>query len=121
MKYLFILGTIVFTVYGQIILKWRLNKIGEFPEKIWDKLIFALKAYTDFWILSGFFAAILASVCWILALSKFDLSFAYPFMSISFILVLVLSGLFLNEQITLFKVVGLLLIIAGILISVKSL
>lgn len=26
--YLYILGTIVFTVYGQLILKWRISKLG---------------------------------------------------------------------------------------------
>ena len=40
--YFYIFGTILFTVYGQIILKWRLSQIKfELPEGIIDK-IFAL-------------------------------------------------------------------------------
>ena len=51
------------------------------------------------------------------AMTKFDISHAYPFMSLSFIFVLILSGLLFNEPITIFKIIGLTLIIIGIVIG----
>lgn len=119
MAYLYILGTILFTVYGQIILKLRINIYGNLPTKIVDTLIFLLKLYLDPFILSGFLAAFLAALCWMAAMTKFELSFAYPFMSINFILVLIISTILLGESITIGKILGLILIIGGIITTVK--
>ncbi|NMB01545.1 MAG: EamA family transporter, partial [Firmicutes bacterium] len=46
-------------------------------------------------------------------------SFAYPFMSASFILVFLLSMFLFGETFTWGKVIGLLLITAGIFVTVK--
>jgi drug/metabolite transporter (DMT)-like permease len=116
-SYLFIFGTIVFTVYGQLILKWRIKEYGSLPIDFIDKLIFLLKMFLDPFILSGFFAAFLAALCWMAAMTKLDLSHAYPFMSLSFVLVLVLSGLLLNEPLSSYKIIGLIIIVAGIVIG----
>jgi undecaprenyl phosphate-alpha-L-ara4N flippase subunit ArnF len=56
MRYLYIFGTLFFTVYGQLILKWRLGKLGfVLPEGgLWDKLLSLLKIIFDPFIFSGF-------------------------------------------------------------------
>ena len=51
------------------------------------------------------------------AMTKFEISHAYPFMSLNFVLVLLLSAVFFNETITLLKVAGLALIILGIIVG----
>jgi len=50
------------------------------------------------------------------AMTKLELSFAYPFMSLSFVLVFIFSALIFHESITTPKVLGMLLIIAGIVV-----
>ena len=47
------------------------------------------------------------------AMTKFEISVAYPFMSLAFVLVLLLSALFFQEPITLGKVLGMILICAA--------
>ncbi len=118
-NYLYIFGTIIFTVYGQIILKWRITQIGTLPDASLDKVMFLLKLFLDPLILSGFLSAFLASLCWMSAMTKFEISFAYPFLSISFVLVLIFSILMLGETFTVGKVIGLIFIIAGIIFTVK--
>jgi len=84
--YFYIFGTIFFTVYGQIVLKWRMNGIGgPLPEGLSDKIIFLFKILFDPWVFSGFFAAFVASFFWMAAMTKFDISYAYPFMSSAFV------------------------------------
>ena len=117
MGYIYIFGTILFTVYGQIVLKWRISDYGDLPENFYEKLGFLLKLFTDPYILSGFASAFIAALFWMAAISKFDLSYAYPFMSASFVLVFIYSAIFFQEPITPFKVIGLLLIVIGIFIS----
>jgi uncharacterized membrane protein len=70
----------------------------------------------DPYIFSSFVAAFLASLTWMAALSKFQLSFAYPFMSVSFIVVMVASYWLLGEDLTITRMVGCLLIVAGVIL-----
>jgi drug/metabolite transporter (DMT)-like permease len=119
MGYLYIFLTIVFTVYGQLIMKFRIVLYGNLPDAFWHKLLFLLRLFLDPYILSGVFSAFLASVCWMAAMTKFELSFAYPFMSLAYVLVFIFSITFLNETLTINKIIGLVLIILGIVISSK--
>ncbi|MBM7644640.1 putative membrane protein [Scopulibacillus daqui] len=120
MGYLYIFGTIFFTVYGQMILKWRINGIGQLPSGSLDKVLFLLKAVFDPFIFSGLASAFIASLFWMAAMTKFSLSYAYPFTSLSFVLVFVLSILFFHEAVTVYKVVGLLLVIIGVIVLSQS-
>lgn len=120
MAYLYILGTIVFTVYGQLMIKWRVSIYGSLPEQIGEKILFLLKLLLDPLIVSGLLSAFIASLFWMAALTKFELSYAYPFMSLSFVLVFIFSAWFFNETITLYRITGLFLIVAGIIVTNKS-
>jgi len=75
--YLYIVGTVAFTVYGQIMLKWRIGIYGQLPDSASDKIIFLLKAVLDPYIFSGLVAAFIASLFWMAAMTKFDVSLAY--------------------------------------------
>ncbi|WP_407079370.1 EamA family transporter [Candidatus Venteria ishoeyi] len=70
---------------------------------------------------SGFFSAFIASFFWMAAMTKFELSYAYPFMSASFVLVFLISVILFQESITMYKVIGLGLIIIGIFVSSRGL
>ena len=120
MNFLYILGTILFTVYGQLILKWRIAEYGALPEQIGDRVKFLLSLLADYYIFSGFIAAFIASLCWMAAMTKFPLSYAYPFMSLAFVMVLILSNLFFKEPITLGKSIGMGFIILGIILGSKG-
>lgn len=117
MGYIYIILTIMLTAYGQLVLKWRMNMLGQLPDAFADKFLFLIKAIFDPYIFSSFFAAFIASLTWMAALSKFDLSFAYPFMSMAFVVVLVASYFLLDEPVSVYKVVGLLFIVAGLVIA----
>jgi len=117
MDYLYIFGTILFTVYGQLVLKWQISQAGPLPIAFVDKITFLLRQFGNIWILSGFAAAVIAALCWMAAMTKFELSYAYPFVGLTFVLVLGLSAVFFHETITTPKVLGIVLIVAGIIIG----
>lgn len=120
MGYVYIFACIIFTVAGQLLLKWRINlKPSLEGTSLWEKMIFLVKLYLDPWILLGFFSGFLASIAWMAAMTKFEVSFAYPFMSLAFILVFILGIFLFNEIFTWGKLIGLALIIIGLIISVK--
>ncbi|WP_100010291.1 EamA family transporter [Lentibacillus sediminis] len=116
MGYAYIFGTIFFTVYGQLILKWKIDQQGSLPVPMGEKFVFLLQLLLNPWILSGFFAAFLAALSWMAAMSKFDISYAYPFMSLSFVLVFILSAVLFGEPVSTQKVIGFGFIVLGIII-----
>ena len=118
MSYLYIFGTIFFTVYGQIILKWRMDLYPELPENLFQKAYYLTKIiFSDPYVFSGFFSAFLASICWLAVLTKYELSYAYPFMIMSFVLIFLSSVLMFNETISINKVIGLSFIVMGVFIN----
>lgn len=121
MGFFYIAGTIFFTVYGQIVLKWRISTYGALPAETSAKLIFLAKLFLDPFIVSGFLSAFVASLFWMAAMTKFELSYAYPFMSFSFVLVFILSVFIFKEPVTVYKLAGLGLIVLGIIVTSKSL
>ena len=118
--YFYIFGTLFFTVYGQIVLKWRLSKLViVLPEGLFDKTLYLIKLIFDPFIFSGFASAFIASLFWMAAMTKFEITQAYPFMSLAPALVFVIGVFFLGEVFTTGKIVGLILIILGIIVTVK--
>lgn len=121
MNHLYILGTIVFTVFGQILLKWRISNLNfVLPDSgVIEKMMSLLRIVFDPFILIGFVSAFIASIFWMGAMSKFQITYAYPFMSLSPALVFLIGIFFLNETFTWGKVIGLVLIAIGIIVTVK--
>ena len=118
--YFYILFTLLFTVYGQLILKWRLSNLKVvLPGDVMDKFFYLIRLVLDPFILSGFIAAFVASLFWMAAMTKFEITYAYPFMSLAPALVFLLGVFVLNESFTLGKVIGLIIIMLGIFITVK--
>jgi multidrug transporter EmrE-like cation transporter len=116
-NYLYIFGTVLFTVYGQLIVKWQVGKSGSLPTDSMERAWFLLRFVLNPWILSSLLAAFFAFLCWVAAMTKFELSYAYPFTSLAFLLVLMLSGTFLHETITMPKLLGTALIVIGIAVA----
>jgi len=114
MYYLLIFVTIVLTSFAQLILKWRLNSFAHYPEEGLKKLSFIVGLLLDPFVILSFTLAFLASLTWIVALTKFELSVAYPYMGLSFALVLLLGYFFLGESISLYNISGTLLIVLGV-------
>ena len=121
MRYLYIFATLFFTVYGQMILKWRISQLGfALPDSgIVDKFAALFRLVFDPFILSGFVSAFVASMFWMAAMTKFQITEAYPFMSLAPALVFLLGVWLLGETFTVGKVVGLILIIVGLIVTVK--
>lgn len=117
MAWVYVATTILLTIYGQIILKWQLLRRGALPVSVGGKLNFFTHLVLDPWVLSALLGGFVAVLTWTAALSKLELSRAYPFTALSFMMVLVLSGILFGEPITAAKVLGVGLVIAGLVVG----
>jgi multidrug transporter EmrE-like cation transporter len=118
--YVYVLATVLLTVYGQLVFKWRIDEAGDFPSGTSDRLRYVGELAIEPWVISVFAAALAASLAWGAALTKFELSFAYPFMSLSFVLVLLLGVALFSETLSAAKVIGVLLISAGLIVGSQA-
>lgn len=118
--YSYIVATIALTVYGQMILKWRMDQVGPLPPGFEGGMRHILGLLLDPAVLSSFAAAFLAGLAWMAAMTRFELSYAYPFMSLNFVVVLALSVALLGETLTVSKALGVALIVVGTLVASLS-
>ena len=117
--YISILACLALTVYGQIIIKHRINLKEALAGSILDKISTIIYYFFDPYIFSGLIAAFIASIFWMFALTSLPLTRAYPVMSSAPLIVLLFGILFLDESLTIGKVLGGLLILIGVYLSVK--
>jgi multidrug transporter EmrE-like cation transporter len=109
---LLLVAVLVLTAYGQLIIKAR--SLAHAVDTSSDKLSYLMAMFADMGVLSGLAAAVLAAVAWILVIQRLDISFAYPFMALSFVLVPVGARLLFAEPLPTIRVLGILLIIIGV-------
>ena len=108
----------VLVVAGQLLLKHGLSNfvvdgLGELM-----KQIFAI-IFNPF-VFIGLALYVVSTGVWLIVLSRTSLSFCYPFISISYILIIITSRIFFNEIIDLYKVIAIVLIIAGVIMLSMS-
>jgi drug/metabolite transporter (DMT)-like permease len=118
--FLYIAATMALTVYGQLILKWRLLQLPPFPADAAGNLHHTIRLLFDPAIFSGLLAAFLASLAWMGALKRFDLGFAYPFMSLNFAIAVTLGWWLFDEHLSVQRLAGVALIMAGTAVAARG-
>ena len=108
---------VIFAALGQVSWKLGMTQAGQLSTLNLASLSAAL---LNPLVLLGFIMYGLSTIFWLIALSKKDLSYVYPFISLTYILVLLLSSLVLKESIGVNKVIGTLIIIIGLIIIARA-
>ena len=109
--------TVALTVYGQGVAKWRVDHAPSAPDGVTQQLAWALELLLDPWIWTVAIAVVVASMAWLAAVSQLELSVAYPLMSTSLILVILLAALTFDEPLTAAKIAGAALVFVGLVVS----
>lgn len=114
MNILLIILSVCATWFAQLLFRLGMRWF-EF-DWILNFLVFLIK---NVYIVAWVFVMIVWMFLWFFVLSKNEVSFAYPFTAISYIIVLV-GGFFLGEDISVFKIVWIALILCWLIFIVKS-
>ena len=69
--------------------------------------------------MTGLVSAFLASLAWMAAMTRFDLNYAYPFMSLAFLIVMAFSVLFLQEALSVSRILGTVLVVTGLVVMTR--
>jgi drug/metabolite transporter (DMT)-like permease len=81
---------------------------------------YGLALTTNPYVLGGVALHVAALAAWLLGLRKLDLSYAYPFISLGFVLVLLVSATVLGERLNASRILGVALIIGGVFFVARS-
>ncbi len=111
-----ILTSVVLGGIGQLAFKAGLNQIGGLQLSL-DMFV---KILTTPMVLLGLAVFAVSALLWLIALMSAELSFAYPFLSFTYVIVLVGGALLFGEQITALRLLGFGVIITGIFIVARS-
>lgn len=111
-----ILLSVFMGAIGQTILKLGANKLGTISlsfKTIIKDVVHILMVPE---ILIGLILFGSSFLLWIKVLTKSDLSYAYPMVSLGYIVVALMSKFLLNEPFNINKVIGMVMIISGVFI-----
>lgn len=120
--YVYLALTLFFAAYWNIVFKCNLNKLGSAASlSSGDLMLF----YLRFFFLTpwGFSCLLSVPLCiffWFLTVPRFDLSYVFPFLSLNFVLVTLLSILILNEPFSWNKIIGVCVIVLGVFIASRG-
>jgi multidrug transporter EmrE-like cation transporter len=106
-----VLGAVILGVLGQFLMKNGMNQVGAIDS---FGLAALARVFSNAYVILGFASYGISSVIYLLALSKLDLSVAYPMVGIGYILVMLVSWRFLREPVGPLRWLGAVLIFAGV-------
>jgi drug/metabolite transporter (DMT)-like permease len=116
----YILIAVVGSAAGQLLLKKGMSTMG--PLTISLDQIFGIlwRIGTNPYVVIGLTIYVCGTVFWLAALSRVDLSFAYPFASLSYIAMIVGGWLLFSEKIDVWRIGGSLIIMLGVILISQS-
>lgn len=114
--FVFIAFSTVFGIFGQLLLKRGMNIISatDSGSGMIQRMVLSP------WVIGGLVVYGTGVIFWLLALSNFELSYVYPFASLSYIGIIVGSYFLFRERITMMRVVGIAVIIIGVVVTSQT-
>ena len=120
-NHFYIFLSIAFGVSSQLIIKWKMSSISlDGYQSITDKFLFAFAMLSNPYIVLSIIFTFLSGLSWMIAMTKFEISYAYPFTILGLVFVTTFSVLFFGETVGWQKIVGVLFVIFGIFIISKG-
>ncbi len=116
-----IFTSILIAVGGQLCLKAGMNQAGRLSAANLNSPIETFLKVAGIplvWI--GLFLYGLSAIVWLAVLSRVDLSFAYPMVGFSYVVVLLLSAMMLGESVGFMRWLGAVIIVIGIMLITRT-
>jgi multidrug transporter EmrE-like cation transporter len=117
---LLILACVALGVGGQLLLKYGMTSSGELVDEVRDVVPRLLGAATNPIVITGLFLYALSAALWLILLTRVELSFAYPMLSLGYVLVVVLSRVLFHEQVTWARFFGTLVVCFGVFLISRT-
>ena len=113
----YILASVLLVNTGNLVAKYGLQR---YPFQFDAILTSYINLLTSPFIILGLAAIGASSIFWLAALSKAELSYAYPMISIGYVITAVASWILFGENLTVMRMAGIFIICSGVFLMSKS-
>ena len=114
MTYLpFILFTVFTNAAAQLMLKAGMTNMGSISFTADTAILRIVQIVFSPWVFAGLCTFVISMASHLFVLSKVDISFAYPFLSLAYVAVAIFAWLVFKEDLGAFKIAGIVLICLG--------
>jgi multidrug transporter EmrE-like cation transporter len=115
-----ILAGVLLNAFAQILLKRGILATGYFEFHFQNFLPILKKVVINPYILSGLASYVISVAIWLLVLARVEVSYAYPFLSVGYVVVTLMGYFIFQENLSWMRVIGIAVIIAGVLLLSQS-
>ena len=120
LSFCLVITGVLLNAAAQLLLKSGTNAVGAFEFSAANVVPIGAKIATQPGILAGLCCYVVSVVVWILALSRTEVSIAYPMLSIGYVVNAAAAWYFFGEAVTLTRLAGIGVIVLGVFIVARS-
>ena len=121
MKYIgFILFTVMTNAAAQLMLKHGMVSLGALSFAGVNPILKLLQIVFSPWVFAGLATFVISMASHLYVLSKVELSFAYPFLSLAYVAVAVVAYFVFHEDLNAYRIAGIGLICLGTVLIAQS-
>jgi multidrug transporter EmrE-like cation transporter len=115
-----ILLDVILNVTGQLSLKYGMSKIGNFSLSLATlPPVFAKAAFNPY-VLFGLLCYGLGFMVWLIVLSKAEVSYAYPLISLGYVFTAILARAMFGEAVSFTRMAGIVVTCVGVFLIARS-
>jgi drug/metabolite transporter (DMT)-like permease len=120
-KYIpFILFTVLTNAAAQVLLKQGMLSLGPISFSAETAIARIFQIVFNPWVFAGLSMFVISMASHLFVLSKVDLSFAYPFLSLAYVIVAVIAWLIFKEDLGAYKMAGIAFICVGTILIAQG-
>jgi len=115
-----ILSGVLLNAFAQVLLKKGMLGIGYFEIQFQNFFPVIKNVATNLYILLGLGSYVISVAIWLLVLARVEVSYAYPFLSVGYVVVTLVGYLIFQESLSWIRVIGISIIIVGVILLSRS-
>ena len=114
-----IFACVIIGTAGQLLLKLGMNAIGTFNFSFSNIGPIGLSLITSPYVILGTACYALSLIVWLMVLSRADVSYAYPLLSLGYVITAIAAYFLFGEMLSVMRIVGIVFIILGVFLITK--
>lgn len=113
-----ILSSVLLNCAAQLCIRKGMIDVGE--TGVGNMVSNLLPMITNIWLWAAMFCYGISILLWMAVLSKVEVSYAYPFLSIGYVVAAIVGWQFFGESLSLTRIAGILIICVGVVLISRS-
>lgn len=118
--FVFIIITVILNAASQLLMKTGMSRVGQAEFSTSHTVSLMVAAITNPFILAGLTTMTLSMGTHLMSLSRFDVSYAFPFISLAYVIVAGWGYFMMGEEVNMTRILGILTIILGTILVARS-